>query len=173
MPDLLAARAEAYTAPSEACGRRFFLRDARDDGALWVCDLPRMGGVLRGPLKALASLGIRCEWDERARLWRLDYTIERYQTMLAPLPMSPPKLPQNEALHDAYALCALLLCHPAPLNDQPMETIRRVLKAGRHGMARVAREVSAQTALRLRQRLAPAHAAGRLLSLWLADEEGG
>ena len=61
-------------------------------------------------------------------LWRLDWTQTSYEALAAALPHEPPPFPTAADMEERYALCRLLLLHPAPLQDQPMALNRRVIK---------------------------------------------
>lgn len=88
-------------------------------------------------LAALEVLGVKNEPDPETGLWRLDWTAESWRERLDRLPIHPPALPRAEALHPAYALCRLLMMHPAPVERQPLEQVREIVKlaAGRTGAA--------------------------------------
>lgn len=124
-----------------------FLRVSLTNDALWVCDLPRRSADPSGAQKALETLGVVCRMDAHARLWRLDASQERYAAWNAALPKDVPALPEDDRLHEAYALCRLLLLHPSPIECQPMDWNRAALKQ------------STATALDMERFVAPAHAA--------------
>ncbi len=170
MIDLCAAQARLWLELKAVCGGGCFLRVCRDDGALWVSDAPRLAITPQAP-PAFAALGVACVLDGRSRLWRLDFTTERWESEVAGLPPVPPPLPACDAVHGAYALCRVLLAHPCELSAQPLGPLRRVLKAGPQGMEDVARLLREETALRLRQGRPVAHAAGRVLAAWLQEIE--
>ena len=104
---------------------------------------------------------------------RLDWTAEAWRSRLEGLPAQPPPLPANEELHPAYALCRLLLMHPAPLERQPMEMVRRVLKltAQDGALKRAIPALHGLCAQRLRRGEALPSAAGGILAAWLAGQE--
>ena len=84
-----------------------------------VSDLPRRTGRLVSAMAVLDALGVRYETDPATGLWRLDWTAESWRDRLDRLPACLPALPREEALHPAYALCRLLLLHPARLKASP------------------------------------------------------
>lgn len=151
----------------------FFLRLDSDDHALWACDLPRRTQVLETVKNALGELSVVCIVDEKNRLWHMDWTKERYDRVLGGLPGTAPPLPEDDALHTTYALCRLLLCHPAPLGVQPCEALRRVLKlcaGNRAQLIKAVPQIHAESAERLRRGLPLANAAGRVLAGWLSEQ---
>ncbi len=118
--------------------------------------------------------GFTVQPDVQARLWRLDWTPERWRQALDALPMDMPALPTRQALHGAYALCRLLLGHPAPLMEQPMHMLRCVLKRIQQGEDALLRDVPAlyaQSAARLRMHQPLPYDAGRVLAAWLGQQE--
>ena len=128
MIDLAAAQRAVYEALRSAADAPCFVRLCLDHGALWVSDLPRRTGRLVSAMAVLDALGVRYETDPATGLWRLDWTAESWRDRLDRLPACLPALPREEALHPAYALCRLLLLHPAPLESQPMAQVREVVK---------------------------------------------
>ena len=128
MIDLAGAQRAVYEALRAAADTPCFVRLCMDHGALWVSDLPRRTERLTPATAALDALGISCRTDPATVLWRLDWTAEGWRERLDRLPDRPPALPRDEALHPAYALCRLLLLHPAPVERQPMVQVREVAK---------------------------------------------
>ena len=137
MIDLAGAQRAIYETIRGAAGAPCFVHLCMDHGALWVSDLPRRTDRLAPALSALVALGIRCDTDPTTGLWRLDWTAEGWRERLERLPDCLPALPRDEALHPAYALCRLLLLHPAPVERQPMAQVREMAKlaAGAPGAA--------------------------------------
>ena len=177
MGRLTEARARARDAVAECVERPFFLRLNGKDDALWVSDLPRLSGQTERAEDALGALGIVCRLEPCSRLWRMDWTAQRYAMALEGLPARPPGLPKDASLHPAYALCRLMLLHFAPLDRQPMDLVRRVFKLceGPRGvLLNAVPGLHAECAALLRHREALPHAAGRVLAEWLEEqaEEG-
>lgn len=174
MTELRAFQNELYAALCQSGENRCFLRLCADDRALWVTDLPRRQPDPRKVLAALQKLPVTCEKDEAAGLWRLDFTAEEWQRRLDALSDAAPPLPQDEALHGAYALCRLLLLHPAPFKAQPMDMIRAVVKATAGPREKLLAFVPAwhgAAATLVRQRMPlPSHA-GRVLAVWIAEQD--
>lgn len=171
MIDFAAAQSVLFEALSASVGR-CFVRVCADDGALWVSDAPRLGAAL-SPLEAqLKKQGVVVLPDASKNLWRLDWTPEAWLNRLEILPHQPPPLPVEAELHPAYALCRLLLMHPAPLEDQPMEMVRRVLKltAKEKALKRAAPALQGLCAQRLRRGEPLPSAAGGILAGWLAEK---
>lgn len=171
--DLAAAQGAVYQALREAAGANCFVRRCADDGALWVTDLPRRARGLSQVQEALEALGVAFTQDA-AGLWRLDWTAQAWRERVEGLPRRPPALPADEALHPAYALCRLLLLHPAPMERQPMEPLRAVVKraaGGRDAMLSAVAALHGDAARRLREGRPLAQAAGRALAAWLTAQE--
>ena len=160
-----------------------FVRISRLHHALFTADLPRHTAVdaqerLRG---LLCAQGFVCASDAERGLWHIDLSVQRYAALLVPLPVLCPSLPGQTALHPAYALCRLLLLHPAPFCRQPLAPLRQMLKLTsqnkpsrmlhpRH--ARTLQELHEQCAILLRQKETLPHAAGAVLAAWLREAEG-
>jgi len=113
-------------------GKPFFLRRCKDDDHLFVSDLPRRTphAALAVILLSLESSGFVGTIVPEENLLYIDATLARYESLLEDLPNATDTLvlPHDDALHPAYALCRLLLHHPAPLHQQPLAPLRRVLK---------------------------------------------
>ena len=171
MIDLAAAQRAVYEALREAAGAPCFVRLCTDHGALWVSDLPRRTDRLAPALAALETLGVKNEPDPETGLWRLDWTAESWRERLDRLPGHPPSLPRAEALHPAYALCRLLMMHPAPVERQPLEQVREIVKltAGAPGpLLAAVPALAGEAARRLRMGMPLAEGAGRVLADWIA-----
>ncbi len=155
-----------------------FVRRFQGDGALFVCDLPRRGapGLVSEALAGLTGLGFVCVTPASRGLLLLDASPARYEALLEPLPLSPPPLPAREELHPAYALCRLLLAHPAPFAPQPLGPLRQMLKwMDTLPPGPFLREVAGlheQCAGLLREHRPLPHGAGRLLAAWLFEQSG-
>lgn len=175
MIDLAGAQRAIYETIRGAAGAPCFVRLCMDHGALWVSDLPRRTDRLAPALSALVALGIRCDTDPTTGLWRLDWTVEGWRERLDRLPDRPPALPRDEALHPAYALCRLLLLHPAPVERQPMAQVREMAKlaAGAPGpLLAAVPALTGEAARCLRMGLPLAEGAGRVLLDWIARMGG-
>lgn len=175
MIDLAGAQRAIYETIRGAAGAPCFVRLCMDHGALWVSDLPRRTDRLAPALSALVALGIRCDTDPTTGLWRLDWTVEGWRERLDRLPDRPPALPRDEALHPAYALCRLLLLHPAPVERQPMAQVREMAKlaAGAPGpLLAAVPALTGEAARCLRMGLPLAEGAGRVLADWIARMGG-
>lgn len=175
MIDLAGAQRAIYKTIRGAAGAPCFVRLCMDHGALWVSDLPRRTDRLAPALSALVALGIRCDTDPATGLWRLDWTAEGWRERLERLPDCLPALPRDEALHPAYALCRLLLLHPAPVERQPMAQVREMAKlaAGAPGpLLAAVPALTGEAARCLRMGLPLAEGAGRVLADWIARMDG-
>lgn len=164
---LRAAQGEAYAALG---GAPCFLRRDAADGALFVSDLPRKADApaVEAAQAALERCGF-ASWTEGGLL-RVDATLARYEALLAALPDAPPSLPDDDALHPAYALCRLWLSRPAaPLAEQPLEPLRCVLKRleSRAELLRQVPRLHGESAALLRRHAPLSYAAGRVLAEWL------
>lgn len=170
MTDLALAQRAVYEALREASGVSCFVRLCASDDALWVTDLPRRTESVEAARKALDALGVRCMEDGAGGLWRLDWPPDGWRERLGALPAQPPPFPRDEALHPAYALCRLLLSHPAPLERQPMEQVRAVFKRASgapEALLGLVSPLHGESARRLRAGEPVAHDAGRVLSDWI------
>lgn len=170
MIDLAAAQRAVYEAFREATGAPCFVRLCTDHGALWVSDLPRRTERLTPATAALDALGISCRTDPATSLWRLDWTAEGWRERLDRLPDRTPALPRDEALHPAYALCRLLMMHPAPVERQPLEQVREIVKlaTGAPGpLLAAVPMLTGEAARRLRMGLPLAEGGGRVLADWI------
>lgn len=175
MIDLAGAQRAIYETIRGAAGAPCFVHLCMDHGALWVSDLPRRTDRLAPALSALVALGIRCDTDPTTGLWRLDWTAEGWRERLERLPDCLPALPRDEALHPAYALCRLLLLHPAPVERQPMAQVREMAKlaAGAPGpLLAAVPALTGEAARCLRMGLPLAEGAGRVLADWIARMDG-
>ena len=175
MIDLAGAQRAIYETIRGAAGAPCFVRLCMDHGALWVSDLPRRTDRLTPALSALVALGIRCDTDPTTGLWRLDWTAEGWRERLERLPDCLPALPRDEALHPAYALCRLLLLHPAPVERQPMAQVREMAKlaAGAPGpLLAAVPALTGEAARCLRMGLPLAEGAGRVLADWIVRMDG-
>lgn len=175
MIDLAGAQRAIYETIRGAAGAPCFVRLCMDHSALWVIDLPRRTDRLAPALSALEALGIRCDTDPATGLWRLDWTAEGWRERLKRLPDCLPALPRDEALHPAYALCRLLLLHPAPVERQPMAQVREMAKlaAGAPGpLLAAVPALTGESARRLRMGLPLAEGGGRVLADWIAHMDG-
>lgn len=158
--------------PSDA---HCFVRVCGHDSALWVSDLPRKGVECAALPAALYQAGFEIRPDEAARLWYVDWTMERWQQLLKALPAECPALPAGEEYHEIYALCRLWLLHPAAFAPQQLPVLRRVVKLMAQPPAVLLRSVRAlheEAAVQLRQGKPVAHCAGALLAAWLAEHDG-
>ena len=152
---------------------RCFVRVCDDDGALWVSDLPRKYENHPSLIPGLADEGFSVRLDEKSRLWYVDWTQERWLKTLETLPLEMPLFPQKSELHEIYALCRLLLAHPAPLDDTQLPMLRRTAKWTVQQPGALSGSVQAayeEAALRLREGKPVAHAAGRILAGWLYEQ---
>ncbi len=155
-----------------------FLRRSQDDAFLFVTDLPRHVEEARWQplLPQLARAGFLCRPDPSRGLLNLDAELAAYEALLASLPLAPPPFPPSDALHAAYALCRLLLLHPAPLAHQPLGPLRHLLKQWAGGspalVLRAVFPLREAAAGLLREKQPLPHAAGQLLSAWLAQRAG-
>lgn len=157
-------------------GSSCFVRVCDHDAALWVSDLPRRMDDCTETEKRLNQEGFPVRMDEKSRLWYIDWTEERWQTVIDGLPKELPALPADEACHEVYALCRMYLLHPSEWNEEHLPTLRRTLKLTESqpgAMQRGIRALHEEAAIRLREKKTIAHAAGRLLAAWLKETANG
>lgn len=174
MDSLKAAQAELYEM-LKSFGAPCLLRTCSTSDALWVCDLPRRLADAEGAKQSLADLGVRCTADEDS-LWRLDWTLDKYRELADELPIAAPPLPKAVELHEAYALCRLLLRHPAPIEAQPLAAVREALKLPQQPPTRRQRIISSlmdDCAVSLREHKPLPTMAGGILANWIQEIEKG
>ena len=143
-----------------------FLRTDRSDDALWVSDYPRRNADGEDAQEKLKALGVICMLDEKAKLWRLDWTEEKWDELIRALPLTPPPIPEEEQLHAAYALCRFALAHPAPRTQESLRMLRAVLKG-----TKTIRQLHQEAAQARRAGCPIAYDAGRLLAAQLMKGE--
>lgn len=143
-----------------------FLRVDRSDDALWVTDYPRRNADVSETEVRLKALGVRCILDEKAKLWHLDWTEEKWEPFIAALPENAPSFPVNEKIHPAYAFCRFALLHPGKRTDESMRMLRAVMKGSADFTG-----LHEQAAQSLRNGSPIAYDAGRFLALQLMKEE--
>ncbi len=163
-------KAALYEALQAFQSNGFFLRCSDTSEGLLVCDLPRRGGDLSGAEEALTRLGWRLLPERRPGLWLLDRTEAVWQELSAHLPRELPAFPAREEEFAAYALCRLLLLHPAPPAVQPMELNRALwLWTVRPGSLKALHETCAAL---LRQKKPLPTLGGQLLAAGLQNLKG-
>lgn len=168
MDSLKEAQVQLYQALN-SFGVPCLLRVCSSSDALWVCDLPRRLENAEGAKQYLTTLSVRCA-EEKDGLWRLDWTADKYRQLSQALPTIAPPLPKAAELHEAYALCRLLLAHPTPVEAQPLEPVRQVLKLSHQPPAKrqcIIGSLMDDCAVRLRQHQPLSAIAGGLLANWL------
>ena len=144
--------------------------------ALWVSDLPRRINVYDETSNQLRQAGYDVKLDQTACLWLIDWTWKRWQKLLAGLPENCPSMPDEEALHEGYALCRLWLMHPSALKEEHLPMLRKIVKLTAQPKDRVIRAIRAlheETAVLLRTNESIPYAAGRVLSAWLVEQMNG
>ena len=107
-----------------------FLRCSDTPEGLLVCDLPRRGGDLSGAEAALSRLGWRLPAWKNGRGCGCMDRAERGLAGQWPVQLDPaalPAFPAREEDFAAYALCRLLLLHPAPLARLQRMELNRAL----------------------------------------------
>ena len=152
---------------------RGFLRLHGQDQTVFVSDAPR-----RLALDALAEIRLTMETrgfcsrvSPSGLLW-VDLHPLRWEALLyAYRPAAALPFPDRVALMDVYELTRLLLRHPSPFHEQPMEPIRAMLKSvGRkNGPERLAPAMLKQCAERLRRKAPLPSALAGILQTWLAE----
>lgn len=176
MPGLLASlQAGAFGVLNAHCP--CFVRLSHTHDCLFVSDLPSRvdPSTVSAAISSLDGLGLIARND--GALLRLDGTLPLYERLLQDHPTEPPPLPAEDRLHPAYALCCLLLLHPAPLERQPQEPLRQMLKLMEtldvRALLQAVGPLHAQCAEWLRKRLPLPFAAGQVLACLLAQLECG
>ena len=150
-----------------------FVRLCGDDSALWVSDLPRRANC-DGLVEKLRNEGFEVRIADG--LLYADWTEKNRQKYLSALPTELPALPLRPELHEAYALCRLLLLHPSEEKNRHMPMLRQMVKLTLRqpsDLFRAVRRMHEETAVSIRNGHAAASDAGRVLADWLqhyADE---
>ncbi|MEG1968014.1 MAG: hypothetical protein RR142_10110 [Clostridia bacterium] len=174
MISMPAAQVNAFAEMRLHSAHPFFLHVCKDADALWVSDFPRKEQKPEKTLEALACMHIQCHFHEHSCLWYMDWTLDGYAQAMQGLPTVPPALPKEGALHLVYAFCRLLLAHPAPLEAEPLEILREVLKLVHRPQNALLQAIPAlheACAQRLRVQKSLPYSAGRVLAQWLLEKE--
>ncbi len=145
-----------------------FLKRARGDDALFVCDAPARlpEDTLEALERKLSVNGFVCSRTNRD-LWKIDLSPERYRRLITDYQnVLPAPFPKDDRDLDVYALMRLWLAHPAPWAEQPAEPLRAVLKryARLSELRALAPRLLADSAKRLGKHLSLPHAAAGLLA---------
>lgn len=149
-----------------------FLRRSQGEDSLLCTDAPRRLPHPEAVLKLLLGKGLILA--EENGLWFLDVPLRHYEVLSRELPVTPPPMPEDQALMDIWALCGLLLAHPCPVSSQPLEPVRLTLKAIEAGSGQaeaLARDLPPRLAVMLRQKSPLPALAGSLLAEWLLQKE--
>ncbi len=150
------------------------LRLSRDNDCFWVCDLPRRGSdaACQAVQKAAEKMGFLICTDEETKLWRIDLLLN--DALFTENESTPLPIPQKEALHSIYGLYRMLASHPVPIQDQPMELIRSIVKLTvlpiKEQIPQVI-QLTAQCAARLNRRLPLPSAAANALAQYIRKED--
>lgn len=169
MIDLRAAQQAVYQMIS-SIHPRAFVRLCKEDCALWVSDLPRHCSEMQ----LIRNADFHSWVDTERNLLYLDWSEETWKRQINMLPETLPLFPQNEKLHDAYALCSLLMAHPGQYSQTELPFLRKMLKtifASPHKMAQCCNEMREETASMLRKGDKTPYSVGRLLASWLKEKE--
>lgn len=154
-------------------GGKCFIRKAAEDFALFVTDAPRRmpDTQLKALSDQLAGQGFR-QWTTERGLWAIDLDEQRWFFLLKPFEHTVPcSIPEDGRLLDVYALMRLLKAHPAPLDGQPREPIRAILKRfdQPEEFIRIAPVLLQDSAKRLREHQPLPYAATGILCVWLNE----
>lgn len=125
MADLFTRQQELWQLLCSYAEKPPMLRLSRSDDCFWVCDLPRRESDPSAARAALARAGFAILPHTADGLWHIDLPPE--DTLFC-IQAKMPVLPQKQEQHTLYALCRLLLAHPAPLSRQPMDLVRALMK---------------------------------------------
>ena len=153
---------------------RCFVRVCDGSHALWVSDFPRRCAETADTVEMLRQNGFAVQED--GQLWLIDRTEEGWQKMLHELPKTLPQMPNEQCLHEVYALCRLLLVHPSERQAEHMPALRTAVKLTAGQKAPVSKDIRKlyeEAAVQLRQGKTVAYDAGRILAAWLRTLEDG
>jgi len=152
--------------------KRCFVRICDTDDAMWVSDLPRKTDDLSDAQSALWQNGFVCRFDKDTRLLYADWSENRWAEMLSNFPHTPPRFPQSDRYHAAYALCRLWLSHPSAFTPDTLPAVRRLIKLMQQPEEKILKSLlplHEEAAVQLRMGLPAAHAAGWILAKWLNE----
>ena len=152
-----------------------FLRLYGQDSFLYISDAPRRvaSGRLHTMQKAMREQGFVTQITEN-NLLLIDLQPIRWRMLLAAFPrFGIEPFPQDDRLLAVYALARLLSRHPSPLEQQPMEPVRAVLK--RYGqtdsLPAIAPRLIGLCAERLRRKQPLPSALADVLYTWLEEQK--
>lgn len=171
MADLSTRQQQLWQLLCETASKQPMLRLSRTDDCFWICDLPRRISDTAQIRTRLEAAGYSVTTGETDGLWHID--LSPTDVLYTP-PAERPCLPQRSALHTLYALCRLLLAHPAPQEEQPMPLVRALMKLSvleAEERNRQAVKLYSLCAERLNRRLALPFAACGLLVKTIQEED--
>ncbi len=148
-----------------------FARRAAQDAYLLVSDAPQR---LLNPERAKAALehaGLLAAVGDK--LWYLDAPFSWYAQLANALPQAAPQRPEKDAHLPLWHLCRTLFAHPAPVETQPLDTVRKVLKAmetGEKAILDLNLCLPPHLAALLREKKPLPTLAGGLIALWLNEQ---
>ena len=158
-------------------GEGCMVKTAAGERALFVTDAPRRlaAQALHDAETALNAKGFLISREENS-LWNVDIDETRWQALLAKARItSDCPFPDEDRLHELYAVARLLAAHPSPWPLQPREPVRAVLKRYHRPteLLRYAPILHQQCAELLREHRALPSAMAGLLFCWIICNEGG
>jgi len=74
----------------------------------------------------LREAGFLVFFDSATGLWQIDLPLD--DSLFTTQSIQPCPFPQKDSLHPVYALYRLLTSHPSPVEQQPAELLRGLLK---------------------------------------------
>ena len=149
---------------------RCFVRLCETDDSLWVSDLPRRGVDCSVLCEEMRSEGFTVRVAQETGLLYADWTDAYWEKALESLPEELPCLPQENDLHELYALCRLWMLQGDRHCAKDRSMVRRALKLTADKSAvllRAVKTLHGETAVRLRTGGTIDRDAGRVLAQWL------
>ncbi|HPJ02267.1 MAG TPA: hypothetical protein PKU80_05460 [Candidatus Limiplasma sp.] len=158
----------------ELLGDSGFLRLYGQNTHLFVSDTPRRVSQdrLACVQHALLAHGFTATVAANSLLL-IDLQPARWKALLDMFMLEEPvPFPLDETLHGVYALFRFLQRHPAAFEQQPMDMLRAALKryAQKDGLTKLAPQLHAKCAQRLRQGQALPYALEKVLGAWITDQ---
>lgn len=146
-----------------------FLRRTPEDAYLFVSDAPQRLSDSEQIKARLVEAGLFAAGTDK--LWHLDAPFSWYAQLYSMLPPTPPQ-PKKDVHLPVWHVCSTLYKHPAPIETQPLDIVRRTLKAmeaGERAVLDLAQSLPPTLAVLMRQKMPLPVLAGGLLALWLNE----
>ncbi len=152
-----------------------FLRLYGQDDFVYISDAPRRAAseTIRDMQKTMREQGFVSHIDE-SNLLLIDLEPIRWRMLLEVFPrFGVEPFPQDDRWLEVYALARLLARHPSPIDRQPMEPVRAVLKRydRKNSLPALMPQLISQCAERLRRKLPLPSVLADVLYTWLKEQK--